>query len=547
MKRTQERGAWRQGLLLGLAALMTLQGCSAGGKRPGSDPVDAGDSETETDPLIEGEIPGWEMSWILQEGGSVFVSPGWPLDDRVVSVAALPDGSTYVTGQFKGTAVFGEDEPNETVLEDGGGNYDGFVARYSPGGELVWARQFKTPMDATGFDVAVLDDGGGLVAGRTEDETTFFVGAPGETTLTTPAGLERGFFIARFGADGELRWVSVGGHPDGESEVSEIAVVSNDIALATGTFQNRLVTNPGTASQRETESYGGHEIFVAGVSLEDGSIKWVEKAGSGETDMGSGIVSAGDGSVVVLGHFLGIPLLGEGQPSEIQLDEGPGLFLAKYNLDGELVWARTAVEGKTPSSQLRGISATHDGSGFVIATGFSETAVLGKGTKKETVLTTAEDGAGILLAKYSSSGILEWVKHTEWTGEGASNAVTIAISISPGGRIAIGGAYTGGMIFGPGEPNETVLPRNTAAGNDIFLALFEPDGSLVWATSFNGGKPGSDTGDAVEFWGEHTIFFTGKFYDEMVFGTSAEDAVLLEASGSADMFLMRLDETDPPR
>jgi hypothetical protein len=37
------------------------------------------------------------------------------------------------------------------------------------------------------------------------------------------------------------------------------------------------------------------------------------------------------------------------------------------------------------------------------------------------------------------------------------------------------------------------------------------------------------------------------FGDQTAFGTSAEDAVLLEASGSADMFLMRLDETDPPR
>jgi len=530
-----------------LAALMLLPCCSSGGKRPGSDPVDSGDSETETEPLIEGEIPGWTMSWIVQEGGPV-EGDIYSFNDRATSVATLSDGSTYTTGIFSGTAIFDQGGPNETVLNDEGGSYDGFVAKYSPGGELAWARQIGTPMDASGFEVTVLDDGGGLVAGRTEDETTYFHGAPGETTLTTPAGPKNGFFIARFGADGELIWVSIGGDPEEESwsGVFGIAVVSDDVAVVTGTFRDRLVTNPGTIYQLETESYGDSDIFVAGVSLEDGSIEWVEKAGSVEDDKGAGVVSSNDGSAVVLGKYRGSPLLGEGQPNETQLDEGPGLFLARYGPGGELEWARTAVEGIVPVMNKRTISMTHIGGGFAIATAFSGTAVLDRGCKTETVLTTAEDGEDILLASYSSSGALEWVKHAKWTGEGHSEAITCAISVSPAGRIALSGAYEGEMIFGPGEPQETLLPRNTWAGEDMFLALFEPDGSLEWATSFNGDVPGAEFGDGVEFRGEHTIFFCGRFYGEMVFGTCAEDAVLLEASGSADMFLMRLDETEPP-
>ncbi len=60
MEKVRESGAWGRAVTPGMAALVVLvllQCCSSGGRRPGSDPVDSGDSETETESLIVGESP----------------------------------------------------------------------------------------------------------------------------------------------------------------------------------------------------------------------------------------------------------------------------------------------------------------------------------------------------------------------------------------------------------------------------------------------------------------------------------------------------------
>jgi len=60
---------------------------------------------------------------------------------------------------------------------------------------------------------------------------------------------------------------------------------------------------------------------------------------------------------------------------------------------------------------------------------------------------------------------------------------------------------------------------------DIQLGPDRPDGSEILRRMRDGGYRGS-------------VFMTGMFGDQTASGTSAEDAVLLEASGSAGMFLI---------
>jgi len=57
--------------------------------------------------------------------------------DGATSLATAVDGSVYVTGQFSGTMKFDPLNPAvPTTLARGG--IDGYVARFSPIGEIVW-------------------------------------------------------------------------------------------------------------------------------------------------------------------------------------------------------------------------------------------------------------------------------------------------------------------------------------------------------------------------------------------------------------------------
>ncbi len=528
----------------------TLLCCSSGGKRPASDDPDSGDTETEseTEPLIDGEIPGWEMSWVVKAGGS-HVFNGWVLGDRGDSVSALPDGSTFVTGNFTDSAVFGEGDPNETVLVNGGGDFDGFVARYAPNGELTWARRFGSEMQNHGFFVIAVDDGGGLVTGRIQDENVFFEGAQGETTVTSPAGYENGFFVARFDGAGNLLWVTTGGHPDGESLINAISPIDDSSAIVAGTFQWRLTYNEGTPLEETIDAYWAHDVFVASMSLVDGSIEWLEKVGGEGDDHGGSLALLSDDSFVFLGSFGENALLGEGQPNETYLEckGSSSLFLAKYGLDGALIWARdVGVDGSVPWKYSTELSVTDGGDGFVIASGFRGKVVLGEGTTKETVLTANPDGRDIFLAKFLMDGNLEWAKQIHWVSERQGKALAGEISVMPGGNITLCGAFEGAIVFGVGEPNETTLPDPLPGGKDIFVSLFNPDGSLEWAVGM-GGSFDFDFAFGVDTLDDDTFFVTGMFGDEAVFGTSAADAVLMSADGSADMFLMKLNKTTPTR
>lgn len=520
-----------------------------GGRRPGSDPVDSGDSETETEPLIDGEIPGWEMSWVVQAGGSDVLTGGWTSGDRGDGAAALPDGSSFITGNFTDNAVFGRDNPNETVLVNGGAQFDGFVARYAPNGELDWARRFGGDMVSQGIDVVLLDDGGGLAAGRIQGENTFFEGAEGETIVTSPGGTKFGYFAARFSTDGNLLWVTVGGHPDGESAIEGITPLDDDTAFVTGHFAEGLIVNPGGAQEEVLDGYGYHDCFAARLSMEDGTVEWARAMGGSGGDYGFNVAALADDAIMVLGQFEGAAIFGEGQPNEMTLKPSQasrGLFLAKYDFDGALIWAReVGVHGGFEWACGSAMAVSEDRRSVFVASAFYGDLILAEGTKKETTICSAPDGNDIFVAKYDLLGRMEWAKQARWVDEGTGDALLGGIDVTPSGRIVICGSHEGAMLFGEGETNETTLPRPVPGWKDLFIALYEPDGTLEWATSL-GGTFDFDFALSTDTLGDRTIFVTGVFGDEMVFGTCTEDAVLLEANGSNDIFLMRLDETEPP-
>jgi hypothetical protein len=68
------------------------------------------------------------------------------------------------------------------------------------------------------------------------------------------------------------------------------------------------------------------------------------------------------------------------------------------------------------------------------------------------------------------------------------------IATTPRGNSYVTGRFSGTAIFGPGEPNETTL---TSAGSfDIFVAKYDRDGVLLWAT--RAGGVGSEVSGGIE-------------------------------------------------
>ncbi len=344
---------------------------------------------------------------------------GSPEEDYSFAVAALSDGSSVVTGSFRGRALFGQGEANETAFDE---DYPSsllirmFVAKYNPDGTLAWAKASHAATDdprnvrqqCTGQALAALAEGGILVTGWCDGAATFGKGEANETTLAISPS--RPFvFAARYNSDGTLAWA------------------------------------------RQAGGYGGSCGKIA--------------------------AALSDGGAIVCGSYSPPVVFGEGEPNETTLPSIPtnAIFLAKYNAEGSLAWVKSLdlFAGDTQRGAYFHVGTLPDGA-FMLTGGFMGAVTFGAAEANETVL-SAEGGYDLFLAKYNSDGSLAWAKRAG----GSKDERGTGIAALSGDSILVTGTFEGSITFGPGEANETTL--SAAGENSIFLAIYSGNGALAGA------------------------------------------------------------------
>jgi hypothetical protein len=144
-------------------------------------------------------------------------------------------------------------------------------------------------------------------------------------------------------------------------------------------------------------------------SSEARSLQWAKQAGGGGDNGGTGIAVDNSGNSYVTGYFDGSATFGAGEANQTTLTSASAndVFVAKYNSSGALQWAKRA--GGVGFDEAYGIAV--DGSGNSYVTGyFDGSATFGAGEANQTILTAAGGSLDIFVAKYNSSGALQWAK-----------------------------------------------------------------------------------------------------------------------------------------
>jgi len=346
--------------------------------------------------------------------------------------------------------------------------------------------------------------------------------------------------------EGDLRWaVSAGGTDTDRGE--SVAALPDRGAVVTGSFGS-IESPPGfTATFGEGDpnettltGAGDYDIFVARYNS-DGTLNWAVQAGGAGLDEGFGIAALEDGSSLVTGRFEGDATFGEGTAAvTLTAPGGVDVFVARYNPDGTLVWARRA--GGDNWAQGHSIAALPDGTSFV--TGYFEgTATFGPGELNETEL-TAPGFQGMFVARYSSDGTLDWAVRAGGFGYVEGNGITAL----PSGTTAVTGTFWSVAKFGWGDPNETLL--YPAGDWDIFVAMYNPDGSLAWVQGAGGA--GTDRGLGIAVVPDlpqittsgiravpgGSVLVTGSYENTAVFG-DPQSGIPLTAVDYSDIFVAR--------
>ncbi|AOY57239.1 conserved uncharacterized protein [Desulfococcus multivorans] len=442
-----------------------------------------------------------------------------------------------MTGHFDGTATFGAGEANETELTSAGNiDSDIFIAKYDRNGGIVWARQAGGIDWDRGSGIAVDQWGNSYVTGHFMGTATFGAGEGNETELTSTGYQD--IFIAKYNRNGRLIWAKQAGGIDWDSDSGNaVAVDKWGNSYVTGDFQGTATFGAGEANETVLTSTGYREIFIAKYDR-NGGLVWAKQAsGTNGYNYSSDIAVDKWGNSYVTGDFMDTATFGAGEANETELTTSDGdIFIAKYDRNGRLIWAKQAGD----IDWDRGSAIAVDKWGNSYITGFfAGTATFGTGEANEIELISA-GYQDIFIAKYDRNGGLVWAKQT--SGPGGYEDGGSGIAVDKWGNSYVTGDFQGTATFGAGEANETALTSANPSGSDgdgadIFIAKYDRNGRLVWATQAGGFSLDTGTDIALDRWGN--IYVTGGFWNAAVFGAGEANETALTSAGQVDIFIAK--------
>ncbi len=159
------------------------------------------------------------------------------------------------------------------------------------------------------------------------------------------------------GGPGSLIWVKQAGG-DFFDYGYDVDVCSDDSVIVTGKFEYTATFGHGEPNATDLTSSGGHDIYVARYDIA-GSLVWAKRAGgSSGQDMGLGVAALSDDAVVVTGSFQGTATFGSGESNETSLTSAGNydIYIARYNVNGSLLWASNRIARDLHSMYSRAVS-----------------------------------------------------------------------------------------------------------------------------------------------------------------------------------------------
>ncbi len=348
--------------------------------------------------------PLGKLEWAQDAGGN-----GW---DFGGSICVDPFDNIYATGFFSDSIMIG------SVLLPGPNKI--FIAKYDSTGNVLWAKEYG---DATvTYDICTDLEGNIYIAGTFTGTTSTF----GSFTLTNNSPSYTDVFILKLDSSGNILWAKSAGGNNNDF-ASGISVDPFKNLYVSGYFSSNMILFDSTTFVNGHPS--GLDYYLAKYDS-SGTLLWATGAGDQYNDEPNSLCSDASGNAYITGFFAG-PTLVIGSTTltnpAVSIKE---TFIAKYNSDGTVAWAKSA--GGTDYDEAMDIDC--DAYGNVYQTGWFVSSSITFGS----FVLPRIGSQDIFITKYDSSGNVIWAKSTG----GLSSEMPSGISILPNGKISIAGSYS---------------------------------------------------------------------------------------------------------
>jgi len=309
------------------------------------------------------------------------------------------------------------------------------------------------------------------------------------------------------------------------------SLLDESFSVAVDTDGNSYVTGifTGSADIGDTTlvALGATDIFLVKYDP-SGERIWVRQAGGKEDDDSYAVHISHDGYCYMTGSFADTAYFES--DTLICFDSNIfyyDIFLAKYTLDGNLIWVTRA--GEAFWDEAFGIHT--DASGDIFITGsYWGTARFDNITLSGLYGSGATDGFDIFIAKYDSGGDALWAKRMVERGWDRGSDVVTDVS----GNCYVTGGFQTALLFG-GFGGPSLTATGGSGDEDIFLVKYTPGGDFIWKTSAGG--EGFDQALALAIDGDSYLYVTGVFNDTATFDSTQQ----ISSQGFNDLFLAKYD------
>ncbi len=386
--------------------------------------------------------PYWEWS------KAAYSSTG-NMEDRPISIVSDNEDFIYSAGHFKSSSMMFDTIALSNVSESV--SSDVFLAKYSPLGEIIWAKSFGGQSYEWVADMAVDANGDLYMTGQFRSDT-FSIG---QTTLINNGVAD--IFLFKVNPQGEVLWAkNIGGTTEDQGVALAVDLLGNVILVSD--FESPSITLGTETVSNSVFSGYSKDILICKYDG-DGNLIWAKTLKGDSADNVSDVAVDLDGNIIVSGRF-NSPVLTDGE-AIMTNDKVVALFVMKYSASGAFLWS----DSWAGSSSNNGRSVSTDAEGNIILL-----ANLGDTLMTFGSITLTCDAKSSAIVKYDQNGNSLWATIcAEATTRGASVATDLDGNIFLATHFMCQNVHFGGDVF-----------YNNYGGYDILFIKYDKGGNEIW-------------------------------------------------------------------
>lgn len=406
---------------------------------------------------------------------------------------------------------------NNSFQSSMNGVLDGYVAKFNPSGQCVWATYFG------GSSVEQI-----LAMHITSDNFIYVVGDTFSTSnITTPGvhqtvygGGQDDMMIVKFDTNGQRIWSTYLGGSEHEFAQAVCTDVDGNIVIAGHTTSSNAMATAGAFRT----SYNFSEDGYIAKLTSNGALVW----GTYYNDSGDEVVHSvscdSDKNVYATGITNSIAGMGTPGSHQANLSGASDGFLAKFSANGNnLLWA--TYYGGTNNDEGTAVRVGQNGLIYLSGNTSSNNNISSPGANQPNI-SSAEDG---FLACFNPAGIRQWGTYFGGSGTDYINDMVLDAN---GNLVFCGQTLSTNSISSTGAYQASLSAVNTY---DAYFARFSNTGQPKLATYF--GLANNDIARSVCVDVSGKVYLAGETTSTVGLATTAAHQTV--ALGNGDCFLAK--------